>query len=520
MSTSQVSAELAAPSSVLSISTIARKIFTFPFLLGVVLAVCAIFVASVNLPDPDMWSHVAIGKQILDTYSWPVAEAHSATVRGSESLALEWLGGVAIALAARTGIVGLMTLLGALSVILILLLYYFAYQRCGNSKAAFLGCFLTLPLASAFFTLRPQLFGYIFLIATMICLEAFRKRQLTSLWILLPLFVIWVNTHGSFILGLMVVALYWVSGVANFDLGGIRAVAWSKAERVHLETISAVSLLALAATPYGSRLAGSTLHVIVNARLGMANITEYQPLGSSGQLLQITLALVIPFLLLHFVVRPSYRVEEVALLLAAFYGACMHSRLLFLFAIVFAPLLASMLSRWIEPYQARTDRPVLNVAMALLFVTILCRLLPSRNDLGTAIEAKFPIRALAYLQAHPVSGTMFNDYGWGGYMMLGAPGKVFIDGRSQLYEDAGIYSDYLRIMSLDRATLELLRKYDVRACLIRRDSPLATLLATQREWMTIYTDRLSVIITRRRQSPSAKDDSLPAFVQPAKVFSG
>lgn len=520
MSTSHITAEFAGPPFTFSFSAIARKTFAFPCLLGVVLAVCAIFVASANLPDPDMWSHVAIGRQILDNYSLPVADTYSVTVRGSESLALEWLGEVAIALAARNGIVGMLTLLASLSATLILLLYYFVCQRCGNSKAAFLSCFLTLPLTTAFFTLRPQLFGYIFLIATMICLEAFRKGQLKSLWILPPLFVLWVNTHGSFILGLMVVALYWASGLTNFQVGGIRAVRWTDAQRFHLETVSIVSLAALAATPYGTRLAGSTLHAIFNARLGMANITEYPALGASGQLLQITLALALPFLLLHFMVRSSYRVEEIALLLAAFYGACMHSPLLVLFAIAFAPLLAVMLSRWIEPYRARTDRPALNFAMMLLFVTVLLRLLPSRNDLGTAIEAKFPIRAVAYLRAHPVSGTMFNDYGWGGYMMLGTPGKVFIDGRSQLYEDAGVYSDYLRIMSLDSATLNLLRKYDVQACLIRRDSPLATLLATQRDWLTIYSDSLSVVVVHRRHSPSAKGDSLPSFLRPPAAFAG
>ncbi len=47
-----------------------------------------------------------------------------------------------------------------------LLLYYYAYLRSGNVKAAFVDSALVLPVAQAFFALRPQLLGYNFLLIT------------------------------------------------------------------------------------------------------------------------------------------------------------------------------------------------------------------------------------------------------------------------------------------------------------------------------------------------------------------
>ena len=45
-----------------------------------------------------------------------------------------------------------------------LLLYYCAYLRSGNVKAALVASALVLPVAQAFFALRPQLLGYNFLL--------------------------------------------------------------------------------------------------------------------------------------------------------------------------------------------------------------------------------------------------------------------------------------------------------------------------------------------------------------------
>ena len=120
-------------------------------------------------------------------------------------MAFEWLGQVGMALVNRAG--GLRALAASvilLTALLMLLIYYYAWLSSGNSKASFVASVLMMPLISPFYTLRPQLLGYIFLAITLILLEHFRQGRRKPLWLLPALFVLWVNTHGSFVLGLVV----------------------------------------------------------------------------------------------------------------------------------------------------------------------------------------------------------------------------------------------------------------------------------------------------------------------------
>ena len=128
--------------------------------------------------EGDTWWHIAVGERILSTHAWPKSDSYSFTAQGNEWISSQWLGDVVMALAMRLGgLVALMVLFIALAGAIMLLAYYYAYLRCGNAKAAFLSCATLFPLASLSFSLRPQLFGYTFLLITLIVLERFRQSE-------------------------------------------------------------------------------------------------------------------------------------------------------------------------------------------------------------------------------------------------------------------------------------------------------------------------------------------------------
>ena len=147
--------------------------------------------------DPDVWWHIRVGQNILSTHHWPTHDPFSFTVAGTPWLAYEWLGDVVIGSAERfAGVRGLDALLIILASAVMLALYYYATLRSGNSKAGFVSAGLLCSLAFASFNLRPQMFGYLFLVLTLILLEHFRRGKSWALWFLPPLFLIWINTHG------------------------------------------------------------------------------------------------------------------------------------------------------------------------------------------------------------------------------------------------------------------------------------------------------------------------------------
>jgi hypothetical protein len=442
-----------------------------------------------------------VGTDILRTHRWPTNDTYSFTVRGNEWIAYEWLAEVIMAQVNRLGgLAGLMLLLAGLGSVLGLLLYYYACLRCANPKAAFVAAMPLLVFVAGFLRLRPQLLGYIFLLTTLICLEHFRRGRPKALWILPGVFLLWVNTHPTFSLGLLVVALTWASGLVEFRHGGLEAHRWTARERRHLETALLLCVLVLPLTPYGTRLVGYWLDAAVFQTVSVANISEWQPLGAFPGLLKLFLAFLLSFLMALVLLRPTYRLQEVVLFLLAVCFSFVHTRFLLLFPLVCAPMLAALLTRWVAPYHGSKDRHGLNAAIILVLAALVLRSFPSQRDLQRLVASKVPGEAVEYLKRHPLNGSILNDYNYGGYLIwsLGSTHRVFIDGRADAYEPAGVLSDYLDITRLKPDALLLLRKYGIEACLIARGAALATLLAALPEWERVHEDPVAVIFVRKR----------------------
>jgi hypothetical protein len=491
-----------------------RKVFSFAAFLGALLVAATFLAIRGNLDaarsapgasssqfflEGDLWWHLTAGKQILATHTWPTSDTYSFTAAGTPWIAYEWLGDIVLALVDRVGgLRGLAALFIALQSAVVLLIYYYAYLRCRNVRVAFLAAAVLMPLASQFAILRPQQFGYGFLLITLICLERFRQGHLRALWLLPIVFAAWVNTHGSFVLGCVALAVYAVCGLPEGRHGGVEAWRWSRDQRRQLEVVSLLSLLALTLTPYGARLAFYPFQLALSQPLNVAVIREWQPL-EWGQWFGIMFLLLLLFFLASQVLfRPAYRLEDIVLLLLAVYATAAHARFLMFFVPVFAPMLAGLLARWTPPLAESGDRYFLNAALILMIGAGVVAFLPRSRELEDAMRRRLPLRAVEYLNGHQVPEPMFNDSDWGGYLIAsrGPAHKVFIDGRFDVYEYSGVLPDYLRIMQASPQAMRLLAKYNIQSCLLERGSALAGLLATQPAWQKVYTDEISALYVR------------------------
>jgi hypothetical protein len=263
--------------------------------------------------------------------------------------------------------------------------------------------------------------------------------------------------------------------------------------------VSLLSLLALNVTPYGARLAFYPFQLALSQPLNVAVIHEWRPLEWGRWFGIMFLLLLLFFLAAQILFRPVYRLEDLVLLFLAVYATAAHARFLMFFVPVFAPMLAALIARW-APLLAETgERYVLNAALILMIGAGVVAFLPRTHELAAAMGNRVPLRAVEYLNAHPVPEPMFNDSDWGGYLIATRwpAHKVFIDGRFDVYEYSGVLPDYLRIMQPGPQSMRLLAKYNIQSCLLKRDSALAGLLATPPEWLKVYADELSVLYVRR-----------------------
>jgi hypothetical protein len=486
--------------------TLVKKCFSFPAFLGTILVAANFAIERGLRMDPDTWWHLKYGDTILQTGRWPTVDAWSFTAHGMPGVAYEWVGEVITALAYRLGeLRGLDVLLITVTSIIVLLVYYFAWLRCRNSKAAFFATFIMLPLAALCFTLRPQLIGYIFLLITLISLERFRQGEQKTLWVLPPVFLLWVNTHGSFTLGFMALGLYWLSGLADFSSGGLYAVRWKPEQRFHLELVALVSVAVLPLTPYGTRLAAVPLEYVTSLPLNLSHIVEWQPINTDFWQAKLLLVFVFTFILAQLAFRLRYRLEEFALFFIVLYSTFVHFRFVIFFVIVFAPLAASILARWSPTYDPRIDKHVVNAVLMLAALVAILYYLPSQVALQENIAKDYPVQAVRYLRQHPTPGRMFNDYAYGGYLawVMAPENKVFIDGRGNIYEPAGLFSAYADVVGLKPDAFAILQSFRINFCLIPQNSTLAALLAASSDWKELYRDNLSAIFVRQalKESP-------------------
>jgi hypothetical protein len=474
-----------------------QRAISFPAMLGMLLVGAAFGVVRSFNVDPDLWWHIKTGELILSTHRWATTDPYSYTAKGMPWMTCEWLGDVVFAAVYRIGgLRGLEALLVVLAGAVILALYAFATLRCGNSKAGFVAAAVLLTLANASFNLRPQMLGYLFLILTLIALERFRQGKQRAVWMLPVLFMLWINSHGSWIIGLGVVALYIACGLVSFQVGSLEAQRWSRSERLRLETVFMLSLAAVAVTPYGARLAAYPFTVASSLPISVANILEWQvmPFNLPGG--KIFLVLVLGFFLAQMAFRLSWHAYEILLFLFGTAMACLHVRFLLLFVPFFAPLMATILARWAPAYNKTKDQYLINFALMAGIVIAVVHYFPSRSDMNKRVADQFPVQALAYMQQHSVPGPLFNSYGFGGYMVE-AGYKTFIDGRSELFEQTGVLNAYMHITMLKPGAMQVLNGYGIRACLLQRDEPLSTVLASMPDWQKVYSDNVSALYVKR-----------------------
>ena len=104
-------------------------------------------------------------------------------------------------------------------------------------------------LSAAHWLARPHLFT-MFLVVVL--LELLERRGRRTLWLYLPLFIVWANLHGGFFYGCILIGLYAVGELLEGLVSGDRA-AWFARARHHGAAL-ALALAASLVNPHGFAL--------------------------------------------------------------------------------------------------------------------------------------------------------------------------------------------------------------------------------------------------------------------------
>jgi hypothetical protein len=475
---------------------IVRWTFSFPAMLGTFLVGVVFYKAQIFFVDPDAWWHIKVGQDILQTHHWPTTDSYSFTAASTMWIAYEWFGEIVLGSVAKLGgIVGLFILLTATASIVVLVLYYYGALRSGNCKAGFVAAGLMCSLIFLSFSMRPQMFGYLFLTLLLVVLEWFRKGVTWPLWTLPGLFLAWVNTHGSFIVGIGVLVVYLFCGLKAFRVGNVEAIAWSVKQRIQLGLALLLSLAVLPITPYGTQLAAYPFDMMFNQPINVSNVVEWEPMPFDQQFGKLFLGVVVLVVVLQIALRLTWRFEDLLLAIGGTVMACVHARMLLLFVPFFIPIFSTTMARLLPPYQRTKEHYFLNGVLMASAIAAMVYYFPSSTSLQKKLNADFPVEAIAYLDKHEVPGPMLNNYYFGGYL-VGTGRKSFIDGRGDLFERTGVMADFVSLIQIKTSPFPILDRYHIASCLLIKDEPLAVVLGASSKWKRVYVDGTSAIFVR------------------------
>ena len=445
------------------------------------------------ISDNSMLTHLRTGIDMVGRgQGIPRTDPYSYTARGREWVAQSWLPEWTYGWAHRVGGFRLVVLEQALLLALLAWLVVRLARAASPVRTAFSGI-IAVGIGAAYWTPRPLLFGLICMALTVTIVE--RRR---TPWLLVPVVWLWVNSHGSFPLGLA-----WLGARGLGEWLDWRD--WPR-ETVRYGWAFLVGLAVSVVNPLGARLLLFPL-TLARKRNVFESILEWQSpnfhlQGNRFALVFLTLAL-----LLLLRARLTWRdtVPVVAFLVISLYAV----RNLPVLAIVVAPVLARIFRRpeSAAPRPKPTERQLrVNRALALTIAAAFA-------VFGLSVVVTEPLR----LSAYPVAAAtllardglvggphrLAHQDAVGNYLTFrfGRRAPVFIDDRVDMYPES-VSRDYLRLLRGRRGALGVLNRYGVDVILWERDLPLVGMVEASGQWTRIYA-RGDWVAFRRTGSPQA-----------------
>ncbi|HEX3986152.1 MAG TPA: hypothetical protein VHX13_06010 [Acidobacteriaceae bacterium] len=474
---------------------------SLPVLLGCSL-VCVLFLVTARggvnaLADPDIWWHLRNAQELTQSGHFIHHDTWTFTVAGQPWINFEWLAELPFYFAWRwLGLQGLYITMMVAASATVLGIYYLAWLRSEDWNTAFLAAFVGILFAEVSLGPRTLLWGWLFLTAEVAILWNLRRGR-DWRYALPALFLVWINTHGSWFLGFGLMLVFFACGMVEGEWGSVAASRWTAAQLRRWLIVLAASAAALFVNPYGWRLVTYPLDAIVHQKLGVRYIAEWASLDFHSPRGKIVLGTVVLFGVLQLVRRRRWALEDLAFVLLALYGAMTYTRLLFLAGILLTPLLAMDLKGLLmKPYEAGRDRPMLNAVAIAVLAAVVAFAYPTTRALHAGIAEEFPEAAVPYVRSLAGQGHLFNEYHWGGYLEWQAPAvQEFIDPRADVFVERGVMDDYVKAVSVTD-TFAVLDRYQIRYAILMRSSPMAYLLGKSADWKQTYADPLAVAFER------------------------
>ena len=513
-----------------------------------------------NLPvrllgDAGIGWHIRTGQLILATHSVPRVDPFSASMTGQPWFAWEWLYDVLVGWLDRAaGLNGVVLFTAVIIATVFSWTFRLLVRRETNVLLALVLVLLAASAAMIHFFARPHVVSWLFTIVWFWALESPEEscdsgsRRAWLIWFLPLTMLVWVNVHGGFLVGFVLLGIYWACPVwewlglsLKLTEGSFEDVLRQIRAGRRVRTLTLAGLLSAAATmvnPYGLKLHVHIYRYLSN-RFLMNHIDEFQSPNFHYVAQKCFAGLLLLTLVALAVKRREASANHFLVVLFAVYAGLYASRNIPVSALLLILAIGPWLSDAMEGLAARFADQGLKVQrlnfISTLFlqrmkaielslrghvwpiaaIVFTCWIAAHGGKLGTArlMDAhfdtkRFPAAALDYLQKQNVQSPLLSPDDWGGYLIYRLyvypdpdPGiKVVIDDRHDFYGEDFLKS-YLKMMHAEPGWEEFLEHHPSRV-IVPKDSTLANLLGVTAGWQRVYSDDVAVVFV---QTPAKRE---------------
>ncbi len=484
---------------------------------GLTLAAAVVYFFFSNLMPlwhTDVWGHLAYGRLIWTTKGIPATEPLMPLSAGMPFIDSAWLSQViGYGVVSRFGVAGAKLLFAAPIAACCVLLMHRVYRRTGHGGFAAIACgaFLLIDWQQLI-VVRPQLAGMVCFAILFSWLTA--RRWPKFAWAGVPvLFALWANLHGSFPVGLAVLAAFCIGraiDVARKD--GRLAIVVSDPDVRRYFVLTELALLGTLLNPYGARLYAEVLSFSNNPNLEA--LLDWEPLSLRMKQGQATAAAALLLVFLYRITPRRISAVEVLLLVGLGGAALWTSRMLTWWGPVAAYCLAihghaawQRLGRGSTETAPEPNRSLWTV-FALCAVFLSFSLTPfgaavmrgRKIDESKGVSTQTPIGAAQYLQKNPPRGMIFNTHELGDFLAWRLPGaRVFATSHVHLMPEE-VWSHYLDVSRMSSGWSEILDNYGVNTVVLdaHLNRGLARSLQRHDDWRLGFDDTRTVVMVRRK----------------------
>lgn len=444
---------------------------------------------STTIVDLDLFHQMALAREWRALGALPRVDLWAFTPTAIPFIHHEWGAGVvAYWVAATAGGPGILLLRYALGFATATIAVRTAL-RIGASPFVVLGLapVAMLLVESGYPPLRAHAYSFLFAAVTLRVCELDREGRRAWLWALVPLFMAWVNLHGGFAFGLVLLGAY----------GAERALQRDSFMRVGLVLLAI--LAAVRVNPYGWTYYS---HVFSSLRIDRSLVPEWEPLWNGRVPLQEKIAFcsAAGLVVYGFLFGRGMRGKGVLLMSVTALASVLHHRLLPFFGIawlVYCPdLLRGSLLHDFCLRLARYPRSLLcaSGAAALAAAILLwnahpVRLLVPNDPAGGDPDGApyYPVGAVAYLREQRFEGNLLTPFNQGSYVLwkLYPSVKVSLDSRYEAAYEPAMAEELIRLYQTGENLTGILERYRPDAILVPRHSGLAKAVIPFRQ---VYED--------------------------------